>query len=579
MSFDTQSFLTYKNDVRFDIFTQEIHVDKDLKANEITWLNPGTGKVNFGGADNGTCSIGTSAKGLTATSFTPVVTGTIGSGSFYNSAGDLHFWDVYLSSDYKSAMYSSGIEMGWHTEQVRGPLSISVDGTSGVLSITQGTLQVGCGCVPGKAVLGVRDELTVSENYEITTTGTPTSGTVTLERGVGIYGGSSIPWNTIGAFFQTYSLLENQQQAVCEQYINVGTLPSVSTSKLLLKYKHDALESNDMLFNTPCIESNFDNSTSLSKESALRAEWFAQGNGRDPIVSGTNDTSAKRRKNIILFSDMFESMETEGILQNSTRYRLQFTMQTPDKIAMNTTARIFTDSAIASITTTATAYYVGKLYVFVDDMRIISDCARMQPAQAIESSSEQQAGRVENLGWCQNYGVSTPYSSGTQVVLTAQRDVQSVILGCPTLGNKVSSLGAVGINPTQAYHGLFTQLQPAYGNDFPFKTPIKMSQSSVYNVNENTSAYYMMRKQCNSEKAYELPISLTFKQYKTYHYYYMPIYSPLSIHRNNDPKDIRVDTSCGTNTNFSIPTVVNIIARKFQGAQLLADGSVVIMSQ
>ena len=582
MSFDTKSFNIFRDDPRFDVFTHHISLDKDLKANEITWINPATAKVSYSSTDVGTASY-TKTDGATTTTqtFTPSLTTLaagsqtqIGGGSYFNASSDLHYFDVYLGSDFKAAMYSSGIEMSTHTEQLRGPLTAFPTGATNPAPNQGSGLFIGVGCIAGNQG---------ADNFVLNVSGADdTHFAVAVDTAGGVHG-SSEPWHPIAGFFQTFSLLQNQQQQVLEQYVNVGTVSPNVISKTLLKYKKEALENNDLTFNTPCIESAFDTSTGLSPESATRSNWNSVGYGVDAFNNSTssvgyNNVRAKNRKVIIPFSDFFESMEMEGILLNSNRYRFQFTMNTPDKVAFNTSCHILSNNSSGG----TAPYFVGKKFVFVDEMRIISDCARMQPVQAIDASSEVASGRVENIGWCQNYGVNLPYTPGQQLVLTAQRDVQSIILGVPALGNKVKSDSSTGINPTQFYNGLLSYLQPQYGNDIPFKTPLKLSQSTPYNVGENVNAYYMYRKCCNSEKAHELPCAINFSDFKTYHLYYMPIYSPLSIHRNNDPKDIRIDTSAPSSSSdptYGVSNNVFVIARKFMGAQLLADGSVTVMSQ
>lgn len=575
MSFDTASFCKFSSDPRFDIFSKPINLDQDLKANEITWIAPATAKTACAGFTDPTVTVA-SPTGGTATTFSSGV--TVGSANYscYNNNNDLHYFDIYLGSDFKSAMYSTALEMTFFGRQARGPITgITCSAATGALTINAGTGNIfdGVPCIAGTASSTILDAsgYTFASSNGLNVTGTATSFAITSGT-LNMLGGSSVSWNPM-SFFQTYSLLINQQQQVMEQYTNVGTLNAISTAKYLQKYKLSALENNDMTFLTPCIESAFDTKSTLSLESAKRTIQFGVGNSID--ASSTTNTTNKKRKLIIPLSDMFESLETEGILVNNNRFRLQFTMNTPDKIAFGTSQRIFNS---ASSPSSSGWSYEGQLYIYVDDVKLINDSARVQAGQSINMNEEKQKGRVENIGFLQNYGVNTPYSAGQQLVLTSQRDVQSIIVGFPAIGSTVN--GSTGINPCQFYHGCVNTLQPAYGNDLPLKTPLRLSQSNPYAVLENTAAYYLYRKNCNAEEMRELPLALNFNKYQFYHFYYLPIYSPMSIHRNNDPKDIRVDTSIGTSdTNYGSASNVFIIARKLQGAQLLSDGSIASLSQ
>lgn len=422
----------------------------------------------------------------------------------YNADGSLGYIDIYCGSDYKANMQGTFIVLDYQCVQARKPAGDAYKGT--LIAPTQ---------VDGTGV------------------------------------GWSMPWNTL-TFFSTAALKLNQSQTPVEQYINTGVLDHITTARFLKKYKKEALENNDMTFNTPCIESKFDNTT-MSAESAMRAVNWMGASGASDAASAAATTTLRTYEKIIPLADLFESCENPGIWTNTNRFRFEYTLKLPDAIPFRCGAAAAGSSAA---------------YVFVKKIGLMFDSTRMQAVQAIETAAEKQEGSIENIAYLENFCLPIQYTNGQQLVATGQRDVQELILGFPAKGATVD--GAVGVNPIQYYSGNLGSLSVMYGSDLPLRTPLSLAGIlTAYNTaKRNGTAYALYRKSCGADRAAVVPLALNFTDYNIYHLYFLPIYNPILPHRNNDPKDLRVDTSSGTTGNAVM------IIRKFAGAQVDSTGAV-----
>jgi hypothetical protein len=358
--------------------------------------------------------------------------------------------------------------------------------------------------------------------------------------------GTSIPWNPLYAF-NTVALKLNQAQTPVEQYINAGQLSHISTARYLQKYKKDAMENNDLTFFTPCIESKFDNAT-ISPESATRSINWTGANG----LVGDNAVTAgpiTYYEKMIPLSDFFESCENPAIWTNCNRFRFEFTMKTPNQIGFSCGAQ-----AGAS-----------GLYFYVDSIKMMFDSSRMQAIQTIETASLKQIGTIENIAYYENFVIPTVYNPNSQLVATGQRDVQQLIVGFPALANTVG--GSVCVNPIQYFNGQLSSLSVIYGSDMPLRSPLTLGSGSSQ---LDSSAYVLYRKACGSDRTNIVPLAVSFFNYPQYHLYFLPIYNPILPHRNNDPKDLRVDTT----STLGAPTNAVLIMRKFAGVQIDSSGAI-----
>ena len=380
--------------------------------------------------------------------------------------------------------------------------------------------------------------------------------------------GWSIPWNPLW-FFQTISLKANQSQTPIEQYINAGNLQHISTARFLLKYKRDALESHDETFFTPCIESNWD-TTVLSTESATRStNWLGAFGGvaanANVIVGDPANNTPKVFTKMIPMSDIFECCEVPAIWQNMNRFRIEFTMKRPDQIC-------FRAGAVVPNT--------SEPNIYVTDIQFVFDSARMAPVQAIETAVDKQKGQSENIAYLQNEIINVSYASGSQVVATGQRDLQMAIFGIPALGQQppVVANGAPApavTNPLQYWSGNITSINVMYGSDMPLRTPIRLSTgfnaAATWETQlNNTVIYAMYKKCCSSDRSALVPVAIPFKFYPYYHLYFIPIYNPTMLHRNADPKDLRIDNTGAP--AIAAPSV--ILLRKVKGISIGASGEI-----
>ncbi len=362
----------------------------------------------------------------------------------------------------------------------------------------------------------------------------------------GAAAGASMPWNPLW-IFNTIALKGNQSQQPIEQYISAGQYHHITTAKFLNKYKWDALEGNDMTFLTPCIESAFDVAT-LSTESAARAIAWMGASGAAADASGAGTTSFTPYVKMIPLADVFESCEVPAIWNNLNRFRLEFTFKLPDAIPFNC----------------GTPANSGPAHVFIDECKLMLDTTRMQAGQLLETSENKLEGVCENIGFMENSVIPMTYSLGQQLVGTGQKDVQQVIVGFPAIGNL-----AAAVNPIQYHCAYLTSLSLQYGGDMPLRSPLILGGVST---NLNAQAYAMYRKSIGADRASVVAPAISFHKYQYYHLYHIPIYNPMYPHRNNDPKDIRIDSNSVSILTASVPVV--LIMRKFTGVQIASDGSI-----
>lgn len=375
----------------------------------------------------------------------------------------------------------------------------------------------------------------------------------TQVNGTGV--GTSIPWNPM-YFFNTVALKLNQSQTPVEQYINAGQLHHITTARYLQKYKRSALEGNDMSFFTPCIESKYDNDT-ISAESANRSYNWCGANGAVDARPGAVGSPIEYQK-VIPFSDIFECCENPGIWTNCSRFRFEFTMKLPSAVGFKCGAQAGT----------------GGLYVFVTEVKIMFDSTRMQAMQTIETATEKQKGTVENIAYYENFVIPVTYAPGSQLVATGQRDVQQLIVGFPAMGLTLD--GSACVNPIQYFSGALSSLSVIYGSDMPLRAPLALGNNVTANSTKlDTQAYALYRKACGADRMNVVSVPLSLSTYRQYHLYYLPIFNPLMPHRNNDPKDLRVDTQSNL---AATPGVANcaavLIIRKFAGTQVDSTGAV-----
>lgn len=358
--------------------------------------------------------------------------------------------------------------------------------------------------------------------------------------------GASMPWNPLW-MFNTVSLKGNQSQQPIEQYINTGQFHHISTAKFVDKYKREGLEYNDMTFLTPCIESGFDVAT-LTAESAARAIAWMGASGGVAEASAAGTTSFTPYVKMVPLADIFECCEVPAIWNNLNRFRLEFTLKLPDAIPFNC----------------GTPANSGPAHTFIDEVKLMLDTTRMQAVQAIETAVEKQQGTIENIGYFENFVIPMTYSAGQQLVGTGQKDVQQVILGFPAIGNYTAA-----VNPIQYASAGLTSLSLQYGGDMPLRAPLPLG-GATYSL--NTPAYALYRKAIGADRASVVPPVLSFTKFQFYHLYHIPIYNPAYPHRNNDPKDIRIDSNTAGILANSVPAV--LIVRKFAGAQIASDGAI-----
>lgn len=358
---------------------------------------------------------------------------------------------------------------------------------------------------------------------------------------------SSMPWNPMW-MFNTIALKGNQSQTPIEQYINSGQLHHITTLRYLQKYKSDALEGNDMTFLTPCIEDAFDTTTTTSATSIARAKTWMGASGNAAATGKTSKTYMK----LIPLSDIFESCEVPAVWNNLNRFRIEFTFKLPDAIAFGPPPVV--DNA-------------SDVYVVIRDVKLMLDTTRMTPSNALETAGEKRQGTMENIGRFENFCVPLSYSTGNQLVVTGQRDVQQVVVAFPAIG---SVAGAA--NPIQYSNGKLTSLSCMYGSDLPLRSPITLGGANGGQI--NTMAYALYRKSCGADRAPIVPLALDFLSYYTcYNIYYIPIYNPAFPHRNNLPYDVRIDTNADAGTNNNVV----ICIRKFSGVQIDSTGAITVM--
>ena len=397
--------------------------------------------------------------------------------------------------------------------------------------------------------------------------------------------GHSIPW-TPTWFFNTVSLKLNNTQTPCEQYISSGTLHHIVTARILQKFKRDALESDELQFMTPCLETSLDTNVVLSVESDKRAKnWMGcKGAIASTSVDASSTVTTEYTK-LIPLSTIFECCGSPAIWNNVSKLRFEYTFKTPDQICFDGSNRTALPAAGAT---------TSQVFCFVTDVRLLHDSTRMAPVLAIETASEKQQGFVEMLPYLENFVIPQSYSQNQQLVLTNQRDVQQVILGFPVIGvntnkNVVIANRVTYVNPLQYFNGNMKELSIQYGSDMPLRFPLSLGGIDASQAG-NALGFTLYRKACGADLASTVPLALSFKStYPWYSLFWLPIYSPNLAKRNSDAKDIRINTSqedlgnvgpeSGPDANTCTSTLnAIVIARKLQLVQVSSDGIVEKMS-
>jgi len=440
--------------------------------------------------------------------------------SAWNATSQTHYIDVYAGSDYKVNLQGSYLKVSYYAAQGR---------------VNGGVNFVGC----------------------------PALG---ADKNAYIAAGTSLPWNPL-FMFQTIALKGNQSQTPIEQYINNNNLQHISTLRYLLKYKREAMENDDQTLFTPCAESTYDIDGVLSNESADRGiKWL--GAAGDAGAASASALRPKRFTKNIPLSDIFECCESPAIFNNLNRFRLEFTFRDP----------------ITCLFASGVAAGCGPVAFIVDDIQFVFDSTRMAPVQAIETAVEKQQGSIENVAYFQNEVIPWTFAGNSQVVATGQRDVQMVAFGIPALGQIVpnpetgEAMGAVCINPLQYFSGGITSINCQYGSDMPLRTPLSLSAGTVIAVQpggiqksiyDNTLVYTLFKKCCNADRSSLVPVSLNYRSFPMYNLFCFPIYNQSMVHRQADPKDIRIDNASPLD---HLPSV--IIIRKFAGLQIDSSGSI-----
>lgn len=434
------------------------------------------------------------------------------SSACYNSDGTLHYIDITCGTDFKAFAQGCGVILKYHAVQAR--------------TGANGTAFAGVPIAP------------------LTTAGW------------------SIPWCTPGAFFTTVALKANNQQAPIEQYLNSGVFKHVCVSRALKKYRYEALEKNSMTFNTPCIESAFDTTVAMSQTSVDRGAWLGAA-GVYNANSSAGLTTACYITKFIPLSDLFECCEVPAIWTNVNRLRFEFTLAMPDAIA-------FSAGATTNIGPNGVS---SGVHVYVDDVKLFFDSSRMAPQSTIETAIDKQKGTVENLGFIENFAVPVSYSPGAQIVVSQQKDVQEVLLAFPALGTTVDGGTSTCTNPHQYHNGGLSSITVMYGADQPFRQPLTLSGLNGNGASAltmaDTVAFALYKKSCGADLCRVVPLALDFLSWMRYHVYFLPIFNQTSIHRSEQARDLRIDSTGG------VAGQAIVIVRKLSGAQIMSSGEVV----
>jgi len=508
MPIDKVSFFQEVEDPRYDSLKMPVKVDKSNRATEIMFINPATNKSSF------TLAYGPN--------YPPT------QWSCWNADGTTHYFDVYAGPDYKAVLQSCYIQISYYPVQVRNSDAVAAF----------------AGC-------------------PIACTGNQ-----------GARKGFGISWNSIYNFFQTISLKGNQSQTAIESYVNNNNLGHISTLRYLLKYKRSALENNDQELFTPCIESTFD-TDSLSEETFLRSNRWMAGVGISTSVysdlANVTNNQPKKYTKLISLASIFEFCENPGILQNLNRFRVEFTMRSPDKIAFLG----FNNNQLPA--------HCSMVHIFVDDIQLIYDACRMTSIRSIETATNKQQGSVENIAYCQNEVIPWNFSGGSQVVCTSQRDVQLCAFAVPAyaqhpvLPNGTTS-ATTCLNPIQYHNAGITSMNLIYGSDMPLRQPLRLSDGALVGGSNlspsfysNAIAYEMYKKSACCDRAMMVPPALSYTTFPMYNFFCFPIFNQSFIHKTNDPRDLRFDNNTSTPI-VNVPSV--IIVRKFAGLQVDSLGGI-----
>jgi hypothetical protein len=347
---------------------------------------------------------------------------------------------------------------------------------------------------------------------------------------------ATVPWNPLTCF-RTVSLKINNSLSSVEQYINDGQFGHASTNRFLRSFSSSGLENMDETLFTPCIESSLDFAAAVNTESGLSVESTARSlRWCQPPLSDSSESDEDspgiyKCTKIIPFHLLFESCNSPAIWANTTRFRFEWTMHTPNEIPLR-------NIHSAGVTP----------YVFITDMQLMYDSNRMQPQQFLETSSEKASGVVEQLGFLYNeiYPVSYSPGTGSQITLTNQKNVQFTSLLYPS-DSGVALAANVYINKYQYINNNITSLSASYGNSVPIKTPLVLA-AATNNANgihvrsdENALLYNLYKKCCGREVTKQLSCAITFSKMNQYHYYWIPFFNQsIGGHITNDPRDIRI---------------------------------------
>jgi hypothetical protein len=510
MPFD-DSTLEGVSDLRYDILKKKVQVDQDNKGYELLVLAPGSikGAYNVTGYNTPAC---------------------------WNYDSSLRYFDVICPSDAKAFM--SGL-------MVRINFSFAEQRTA------------------------------ASPHLQPWNNDTAANGRLT-----GVT--TAIPWNPLH-IFRTTSLKVNNGLIPVEQYINDGQFGHATTLRFIRQYSNQALEMADDSFFTPCIESSLDRNiapdangqvaSTLSTETQQRSlRWCIPAANQNSSATVGANLFVKCSK-IIPFSMLFESCSVPSIWSNTSRFRWEFTLKTPDQVPINMAPA--TLNAINGGVVTGHSPGVVP-YVFIEDIELMYDSTRMSPSQYIETSTEKASGSVETLGYLYNEVFPVSYSAGSQVVLTNQKNIQMFSLAFPAAGRVITAGATYYVNPYQYLNNGITSLSATYGNDVPLKQPILLSPSDAPSFSLPNSFLYALYRKCAArESTRQLTPAVPFRWMNQYHIYWIPVFYQCGpSHITNDPRDIRIYALGGTQFDGAI-----LCTTKLEVTQIASTGDVASMGK
>ena len=575
MVFDKKSFMRFEDDDRYTLLQKTIRIDSSNGLMELYRVPPQT------------------AAGSVTYNFTTPAGDTVGTvvsttQSCFNNGGT-HYIDVYFGANYKPLLASCYVMVKYFTGQFRSVFHTATTAFGSFFGVP-----IDPSSVPAAP-------LTTPFIGAIQTAGTGILGSVVLGTGY------SLPFEP-GNLFDNVYLMNGASQMVMEQYTIHNQFRNIAMSRHLLDYKREALEGAHDSFFTPCIESKFDDST-LSAESITRAQkWMgasgsAFGGAAYAVslaagaalwqIGGTAYPAIPYQTKDIPLSDIFDTCKVPAFLTNTPKMRFQFTMTTPDQVcfcANNSVSQVGGTAAsigvipiigTGSITYGLSSQSVAQAnynatnacsipYFFVSEIQMFVDSARTTAMQSVEIAEDHKEMAVNNIGYLDHFPI--PSVASNQIVVTGQRDVQSVILKYEAYLASSQVLGAYGAvqNWLQADQGGLTSLQATYGNSQNTKQPMVLDNVNKYN---NTIAYTLYRKNCNNDRNNLLANAIPFDRFWVYNMYFMHFFPTYSIHLQSDSQDIRIDNSASVNGR----NVVSIV-RRFKGLQVSSTGDVDLLN-